>query len=181
MSETSAIRAWGTTAEERGAGYPCDEALPDATTITYRGIDVDAPPQAVYRWLCQLRKGPYSYDLLDNFGRRSPRRLVDGLDELELGQRFMTLYELVEFDPGHQITVRTNRAKAAFGVQSVTYRVTPAAGGGSRLVAKRRLVPPRGPFGPLMKLNLPFIDYVMARKQFKTLKKLSERTARGEG
>jgi hypothetical protein len=181
MSEDSAIRTWGTTEAERDAGYPCDEALPDATTVTYRGIDVEAPAQVVYRWLCQMQKGPYSYDLLDNFGRRSPRKLVEGLDQLELGLRFMTLYELVEFEPGHQLTVRTNRAKAAFGVQSVTYRATPAPGGGCRLVAKRRLVPPRGPFGPLMKLNLPWIDFVMARKQFKTLKKLSERTARGQG
>ncbi|MET0910872.1 MAG: hypothetical protein ABWZ99_15510, partial [Ilumatobacteraceae bacterium] len=68
----SAAMDWGSTPEERAASYPCEAFVPDAKIAVYRAIDIDAPVTVVYRWLCQLRKAPYSYDLLDNLGRRSP-------------------------------------------------------------------------------------------------------------
>jgi hypothetical protein len=178
MSErASAVQGWGTTAAERSAAYPCDDVLPDAVKSMHRAIDVAAPPSVVFRWLCQLRVAPYSYDLLDNLGRRSPRQLTAGLEQLERGQKFMIIYELAGFEPDKQITVRSKLFKGAFGNQSVTYQVSPLANGGTRLLVKRRLKPPRGPHGPLIKLNLPVIDLIMTRKQLKTLKKLAEKQA----
>jgi hypothetical protein len=177
MSRVSAVRGWGSTEQERAAEYPCDHHLPDAVKSMHRAIDVAAPPEIVFRWLCQLRVAPYSYDVLDNLGRRSPRRLTPGLEQLATGQKFMFIYELVEFEAPRQITVGVKHLKRAFGRQAVTYQVTPKDGG-SRLVAKRRLKPPRGPHGPLIKLNLPVIDLIMTRKQLRTLKKLAERQAR---
>jgi hypothetical protein len=173
----SAVRGWGSSPAERTADYPCARILPDAVKSLHRAIDVDAPPEVVFRWLCQLRVAPYSYDILDNMGRRSPRQLTPGLDRLEPGQRFMMIYELVEFEPGRQLTVALKHFRGAFGRMAITYRVTPRAGGGSRLVANRRLKPPRGPHGPLIKLNLPVIDLIMTRKQLRTLKRLAERQA----
>jgi hypothetical protein len=177
----SAVRGWGTTAAERAAPYPCDRVLPDAVKAMHRGVDVDAPPEVVFRWLCQLRVAPYSYDALDNLGRRSPRKLTPGLEQLELGQQFMMIYELAEFEPDRQITVRCARFTGAFGQQAVTYQVTPREGGGSRLVAKRRLKPPRAPHGLMIKTNLPVIDLIMTRKQLRTLKRLAEMQAAGAG
>jgi hypothetical protein len=174
--QVSAVRGWGSTAPERAAHYPCDDALPDAMKSMHRAIDVAAPPDVVFRWLCQLRVAPYSYDILDNLGRRSPRRLTPGLEQLERGQKFMIIYELVDFEPGRQITVAIRHFAGAFGRMAITYRVTEKHGG-SRLVAKRRLRPPRGPHGPLIRLNLPVLDLIMTRKQLRTIKKLAEKQA----
>lgn len=176
----SAVRGWGSTAQERAASYPCDRHLPEAVKSMHRAIDVDAPPEVVYRWLCQLRVAPYSWDILDNLGRRSPRKLTPGLENLEPGQRFLVIYELAEFEPGRHVTVVSKNLKGVFGRQSITYEVTPRPGGGSRLVVKRRLLPPRGPHGPLIRVQLPLIDLIMTHKQLRTLKKLAERQARGE-
>src|ERR1700752_4040081 len=93
--KVSAVRGWGSTAIERSAPYPCAEVLPAPPKSRHRGIAVDAPPATVFRWLCQLRVAPYSYDILDNLGRRSPRSLTPGLEQLATGQKFMMIYELV--------------------------------------------------------------------------------------
>ena len=177
IEKVSPVRGWGSTDAERAAVYPCDRVLPDAVKSMHRAIDIDALPEVVFRWLCQLRIAPYSYDALDNLGRRSPRKLTPGLEQLELGQKFMMIYELVDYEPGRQITVAIKRFAGAFGRMAITYQVTPRPDGGSRLVAKRRLKPPRGPHGPLIALNLPVLDLIMTRKQLKTLKRLAEGTA----
>lgn len=176
MSEASAVRAWGTTDLERAAPFPCDTHLPEVTKVWYRGIDVDAPPARVFRWLCQLRVAPYSYDLLDNLGRRSPRKLTPGLEQLELGQKFMMIYELVGFEPDRSITLLVKRFLWAFGRRAVTYQVTPHEDGGSRLVVKIRHVKPPLPFGLTVPHVLPWLDLFMMSKQLRTLKKLAERT-----
>src|SRR4051794_11253211 len=93
MGDTSMVRAWGTTADERERAFPCDEHLAAAPRVGFRGAAADAPPPAVFRWVCQLRKAPYSYDVLDNLGRRSPRELTPGLEKLERGQKVMMFYE----------------------------------------------------------------------------------------
>jgi hypothetical protein len=130
----------------------------------------------VFRWLCQLRKAPYSYDILDNFGRRSPRELTPGLEHLERGQKFMMFYELVDFEPDRSITIVFKRFLWMFGQRAVTYRVTPA-GAGSRLVAKIRHRKPPLPFGLTVPHVLPFLDLIMMRKQLLTLRKLAGKQA----
>jgi hypothetical protein len=176
--QVSAVTGWGSTEAERSCEYPCDRVLPDAIKSLYRAVEVAAPPEVVYRWLCQLRAAPYSYDILDNFGRRSPRTLTPGLEQLATGQTFMMIYELVEFEPNRQITVKTKMFPWMIGRQAITYQVT-ASGNGSRLVANRRLIPPRGPFWPMVRFNLQLIDLIMTRKQLHTLKKLAERQVAG--
>jgi hypothetical protein len=101
----SAAIEWGSTAAERSASYPCEDLVPGADLELFRAIDISAPVAVVFRWLCQLRVAPYSYDLLDNLGRRSPRELTPGADKLEVGQRIMTIFYLASFEPDHHLTI----------------------------------------------------------------------------
>ena len=172
----SAARTWGSTEEERAAAYPCDRWLPDPDDSLWRAIDVDAPPALLFRWLCQLRAAPYSYDWIDNLGRTSPRELTPGLEELADGQTVMTIFRLAEHEQGHHITLLLARGRRLFGDLAMTYQVLPAPGGRSRLVAKLVVRRPRGP----MRLAAPLLpagDLFMMKKQLRTLKALAERDA----
>jgi hypothetical protein len=109
---SSVVETWGSTPPERQAAYPCD-GLVDSPDVLFRAVDVNAPSDSVFRWLCQLRKGPYGYDWIDNAGRRSPRQLIEGLDHLETGQCFMTIFRLVSFETGRSITLDSTSVLSA--------------------------------------------------------------------
>jgi hypothetical protein len=110
-----------------------------------------------------LRVAPYSYDLADNFGKPSPRTLTPGVDQLELGQRFMRIFELVDFTPDRQLTLKIvdRGARRLFGEVAVTYLAVPTATG-SRLVVKLAL-PARG--SAIRRTLLGWGDLLMMRKQ----------------
>ena len=153
---------WGVRPSERTASLPCDRLCPPRGVQADRAISIAAPPAVVFSWLCQLRVAPYSYDILDNFGRRSPRLRDPELLHLEVGQRFMTIFTLRSFVGGEQITLRSN------GV-AVTYAVR-AEEEGSRLHVRVLFGAPRV-FARVLALG----DLVMMRKQLLTLKSLAEK------
>src|SRR5215831_1136660 len=95
----SLASTWGTTAAERTLSYPCDRNLSPFDAAYFRAVLVRAPASIILRWLCQLRVAPYSYDWIDNGGHPSPRELIPGLDLLQVGQRVMTIFQLVDFKP----------------------------------------------------------------------------------
>lgn len=162
---------WGSTPADRALDFPCDDVLRDPADTLWRAVDVDAPPATLFRWLCQLRVAPYSYDWIDNLGRQSPRTLRPGVDALAVGQRWMTIFELVAFDPGRHVTLRMRRRRGLFGDVAVTYRVVPRAPDRARLVVKLRWRPPAV---PLVGTLLAWGDLVMMRKQLLNLKALAE-------
>ena len=78
-----------------------------------------APAEVVYRWLCQLRVAPYSYDWIDNRGRRSPRELTPGLEQLAEGQTVM-IFRLVSFAWGRHLTLVTPQGGTGVSLRSPT-------------------------------------------------------------
>src|SRR5437899_1402151 len=98
-TSASIAYVWGSTPTERTAQFPCDQYLSKPDGAYFRAVDVQAPASILFRWLCQLRVAPYSYDLIDNFGHTSPRHLIPGLENLQVGQRVMNIFKLVEFEP----------------------------------------------------------------------------------
>jgi hypothetical protein len=168
------IRRGDSTEEERTASWPCDPFLPDPDDVLFRAIDVHAPVAVTFRWLCQLRVAPYSYDWLDNFGRRSPRQLTPNLELLAVGQRVARIFELVDFEADDHFTIRSTRAW--FGDVALTYRVRPIDSDHTRLVVKLLVRHRRDPLGVVWQKVLPAGDYVMMQKQLRTLARLAATT-----
>jgi hypothetical protein len=168
-----AVYDWGSTASERAEPFPCDDVLLDPEHVLFRALDVHAPPATVFRWLCQLRAAPYSYDKLDNLGRVSPRTLTPGLERLEVGQRMMSIFRLTAFEQDRSITVFSQGR--VFGRVACTYRVEGRGPAHSRLVVKLLIAyPVAGLRGLPMRLLLPPGDLVMMRRQLLNLKQLAE-------
>jgi hypothetical protein len=71
--------SWGATAEEIGRPMAGDEVCPRPQLNATRAVTIAARPGEVWPWLVQWgwnRAGFYSYDLLDNLGRRSAQELL---------------------------------------------------------------------------------------------------------
>lgn len=162
---------WGTTQAERERRLPCDDLAPDGQLIT-RAVSTTAPPDVVFRWLCQLRAAPYSYDWIDNLGRPSPPTLTPGLERLEVGQRFANVFRLVDFAEGEHLTIGTRGR--AFGHCVITYAAPPG-----RIVMRMRVAHPGpGAERALRGALLPGLDLVMARRQLRNLARFAEGTHR---
>jgi hypothetical protein len=157
---------WGSTPAERARSYPAAKHVPG--TMLYRAVDVAAPAHTVYTWLCQLRAAPYSYDLLDNLGRRSPQERDPDLQHLEVGQRAVTIFEIAEFEEDRSLTIVLRRGSRLFGRVALTYDVRPSGPGSSRLVAALSITRPQ--------LLLVWGDLFMMRKQLLNLARLAEQS-----
>jgi hypothetical protein len=117
--------------------------------------------------VAQVRLAPYSYDWIDNLGRRSPRELA-GLPEPRVGERFTTaggrkLGRIVSVDPGKQLT---GTIMGAF----MSYVLVPLDHDKTRLLLKVAMRTPRW-----AALGLSLGDLIMARRQLLNLKQLAER------
>ena len=169
--------SWGATTGEADREYRCDRILPAAPGRWLRAIDVAAAPSTVFRRVAQLRAAPYSYDWLDNFGRRSPRELLPWCWDLAEGQSVMTIFTLESFEPDRELTVlmKPGRATTIFGSLALTYRVEPVGAvgpdeaGASRLLAVMRVCDAPGPLGGARRSLLAWGDLLMMRKQLVTL------------
>jgi hypothetical protein len=158
---------WGVTDSEMSLSYPCDDFVDSPALRAWRGVRVEAPADAVWPWVAQVRLAPYSYDWIDNLGRRSPQELV-GLPEPQVGERFTTaggrkLGRIVSVDPGKQLT---GTIMGAF----MSYVLVPQEHGTTRLLLKVVMRTTRWAV-----LGLSIGDLIMARRQLLNLKQLAER------
>ena len=160
---------WGVTEAETRRRYGCDDLISAPTLEAWRGVTVNADPATVWTRLRQVRLAPYSYDLLDNLGRRSPRELRE-MREPRPGDPFTRALgrqqgRIVAVDPGCELTATIMGAH-------LSYAVEPGERG-TRLLLK--VVARTRPWlAPALSLG----DLVMARKQLLTLKALAEQDAR---
>lgn len=167
---------WGATPAEHARSYPADDLLTGRVRRLTRAVTARAPAAIAYRWMCQVAVAPYSYDWIDNLGRRSPQQLTPGAENLEVGQDVMVV-RLVDVTPGHQFTGRgLPRAERRFGPLAATYAVEPIDEHSSRLICRLSIAEPTG-LGRLRAVVLARGDIVMMRKQLLNLARLAERDA----
>ena len=148
--------------------YPCDAFLPAPALQVWRGVTVQAEPEQLWPWLTQVRVAPYSYDWIDNLGRRSPRKLLH-LPEPRVGDTYTTAGHrergrIVAVERGRHLT-----GKILWAYMS--YLLVPREPETTRLLLK--VV---ADINPLLAPALSVGDLVMARRQLLNLKALAEET-----
>lgn len=159
---------WGVTEAETRRHYDCDHFVSAPTMQAWRGVTVQADAATVWARLRQVRLAPYSYDLIDNLGRRSPRELRE-LPEPVVGARFTRAFGR---DQGYVLAVVRGRELTARIMSAyMSYAIVPEAEG-TRLLLKVAARTPR-----LLAPALSLGDLPMARKQLLTLKALAESDA----
>ena len=172
-----AIAAWGTTAQEAAAHHPADAHVPAGGRHFVRAVDVDADPATTWRWVCQLGVAPYSYDLVDNLGRRSPRTLTPGAERLHLGQHVL-FGPVVQLVTGRLLVVAAQGlGRRVCGPVAMSYEVVPGRRTPSRILLCLAVGPPRRPLPVLDRAWQALLgagDLVMARRQLLTLRDLAE-------
>jgi len=159
---------WGVTDEEVGLKFPCDDWVGPRTKQAWRGVTVHASAGELWPWVTQVRLAPYSYDWIDNLGRRSPQSL-DSLDEPEVGENFtcaagLKLGRILSVTPQRQLTGRI-----AGTVISYVLLEQPFEEPLTRLLMKLVTDMSRLVAGPLC-----IGDLVMARRQLLNFKRLAE-------
>ncbi len=157
---------WGVTDAEVARRYPCDDLVPSPALELWRGVTIAVPPAAVWPWLRQVRLAPYSYDWLDNLGRRSPRELRDVPDPRP-GDPFSCIGG--RYDVGRVIAVAPVESLTATILGAVMSYVLEPEGTGTRLLLKIVAAHDRW-YLP----GLAVGDWPMARRQLRTLKQRAE-------
>jgi hypothetical protein len=123
-----------------------------------------------------MRVAPYSYDWIDNFGRKSPQTLIPGGDLLEIGQKIMFIFDLIDFEPKRHLTFRlAKRMPKIIGDTIISYQIFRQKHQVCRLLVKILVNYPKGIPGVLRQYILPLGDLVMMRRQMMNFKALCEK------
>lgn len=160
---------WGVSPAETRLVFGCDALVADPTLQAWRGVTVQAGPDVVWAWVRQVRLAPYSYDWVDNLGRRSPRALAD-LPDPQVGDPFTAVAgrptgRVLAVEPGRELTATIMGAV-------MSYLVVPEGDGSSRLLLKI-VARARRPVAALLCVG----DLPMARKQLLRLRSHAEASA----
>ena len=100
---------------ERTRGLPGDQLIPDPSGSLTHAITIACPRHEVWPWLAQMgagdRAGWYSYDRIDNGGRRSSERIARDLQSIAVGTVFPALpgatdsFTVVECQPDSSLVL----------------------------------------------------------------------------
>lgn len=84
------LESWGAQPDEIAGAVVGDHLCPEAHVSATRCITIAATPRDVFPWIRQMgfgRAGWYSYDWLDNLGRKSARRVHPEWQDVVTGSK----------------------------------------------------------------------------------------------
>ena len=169
---------WGATAEEVNSPVVGDHLCRDAALVATRSITISAPPQDVFPWIRQMgfgRAGWYSYDWLDNLGRKSATTIHEEWQTVEAGDKVpsgpISFTAAIVEAPRHFVLEITSLSKKLPKLHfTLAYELRDDLQG-TRLVTRMRSHC-SFPFGSLFeKLILGPGDGLMLRRQLLTISK----------
>lgn len=178
----------GATDEEVRSPFPGAELVPGGTRGATMATTIDAPPAAVWPWLAQMgygRAGWYSWDYLDNFGRRSAQILHPEWQRVKVGEYLSgagvsalerKAWEVAAYEPERFLGLRSRipNSESLWG-----FWLKELPGQKTRLIVsgywnmRPRWLQPFASFA-----LLEWTHWIMQTKQFAELKRRAERTAR---
>lgn len=171
------LQSWGATTDEMTSAVVGDEICPDARVVATRCITVSAPPADVFAWIRQMgfgRAGWYSYDWIDNLGRKSAQTIHPEWQDVHSGSLVPggpISFEAIIVEPPHSFVLRLAPKKKRIADRlcfSLAYELR-AVPNGTRLVTRLR-VRLNVPGGALIeRLVLVPGDGIMVRRQLKNI------------
>jgi hypothetical protein len=175
---------WGATPEEIHSSVVGDDLCENASLSATRSITIGANPQDVFPWIRQMgfgRAGWYSYDWLDNLGRKSATTIHDEWQTVEAGDKVpsgpMSFTAAIVEAPRHFVLEIKSLGKKSPKLHfTLAYELRDDPQG-TRLVTRMRSHC-SFPFGSLFeKLILGPGDGLMLRRQLLTISKNASSSA----
>lgn len=175
------LETWGATREEIASPVVGDDLCPNARITATRCITIAAPPSAVFPWLRQMgfgRAGWYSYDWIDNLGRKSATDIEPHWQTLTTGDTLPggpADFDTVVVDPPRALVMRlAQKGRATRSTNFVLAYELRDCAQGTRLVTRMR-ARIDAPGGPLIeKLLLAPGDGIMLRRQLLNVARRAE-------
>ncbi|KFI35122.1 hypothetical protein HY00_07225 [Peptococcaceae bacterium SCADC1_2_3] len=171
---------WGATDDEIKRFMPGDDIVGKLSFNATRAVTINAPAENIYPWIVQMgvkRAGWYSYDLLDNLGRKSAESILAEHQDIQVG-------DLIPLSPDGKQGMRVKDFRKnewmlwwdKIGDSSWVWEIYSEGEAHSRLVTRVR-VKYRW-FSPAIAFNLliEFFDILMMRKCMLGIKRRAEKS-----
>jgi hypothetical protein len=183
---TASLRRVRASKAERLCPLPGDDRIPQPAGSQTHAITVRCSPSGVWPWLAQMgagRAGWYSYDFLDNGGRKSADRLLPEFQNVSVGTLFPGLpgavdgFFVLDSERGHFLVLGAN-AQDKQQTATWSFVLQENGAGQTRLITRARVNAGYGFHGlPLGIVKL--IHCIMQRKQLLEIARRAETEAPG--
>jgi hypothetical protein len=170
---------WGATDAEVKRSLPGDEIVDKPSFNATRAVTIHAPAQNIYPWIVQMgvsRAGWYSYDLLDNLGRRSAESLLPEHQNIQIGDLIPVSRD------GKQGTWVKYLRKDKWvlwwdknGATSWVWEIHPEEEGSARLITRVRVKYKLFSTAILFNLLIEIFDVLMMRRSMFGIKRRAEK------